>query len=525
MFIDIRKLPDNKNIETDVCIIGAGAAGITLAREFSGKPFRVCLLESGGLQYDPDTQELYGGQNSGLPYDPLDFCRLRYFGGTTNHWGGWVRPLDEIDFEERSWVPNSGWPFNRAHLEPYYKRAKDICEVGQESYKPESWATEQKPVLPFKGERVSTIMFKHSPPTLFGVVYRKEVEQAKNIDTYLYANVVEIETAETGGSVNRLHIASLDGKKYTVTAKVFILATGGIENARMLLVSNRIHKSGVGNQHDLVGRYFADHPGIDLGAFIFSDPGMTEAFYQKHEAKIVDSQQSISVNGALTLSRAEMEKEQLVNHCALIYQRDWSGVLSPGRAIDAVFDRGEFDPLWKNIGDVIGNLDDLIAEKYRESFNQEEVRRLFSLVGVVEPAPNFDSRVSLVEERDRLGLNKVQLNWQLSDIEKRSLKRISKIIAMEFGASSLGRMLTEAEDSDDVWPPTIFEFGRHHMGTTRMHNDPRQGVVNADCRVHGIGNLYIAGSSVFPTYGYTQPTITIVALALRLAEKIITDLR
>lgn len=248
MITDARSLPKNTEIDTDVCVVGAGAAGITLARELSGQSFSVCLLESGGLEFQEDTQSLYAGENVGLPYN-LANERLRFFGGTTNHWGGYCRPLDDIDFKVRDWIPNSGWPFDKAHLIPYYERALKICQLGEPyTFDVADWESEETPRLPFIGNRVVTKLFRLSPPTRFGRVYRNEISRSGNISTYLHANAVEIETDENARTVTRLRVASLEGNSFWVSAKLFILATGGIENPRLLLNSNKRQSVGLGNQ-------------------------------------------------------------------------------------------------------------------------------------------------------------------------------------------------------------------------------------------------------------------------------------
>ncbi len=259
MFVDAHTVLPGTLIEADVCIVGAGAAGTTLARELIGTHFEVCLLESGGLEFDQHTQSLYRGENVGFPYYSLDAVRLRYFGGTTNHWMGACRPLDPIDFESRPWVPYSGWPFDKSHLDPFYIRAHSICQLGPYEYDPATWETEENPQLPILGGRVATAMCQNSPPTRFGQVYREEIKRAPNIQTYLFANVVKIETSSTAQKVVRIHVATLQGNKFWVSARLFILATGAIENPRLLLASNEVQSTGLGNKNDLVGRFFMEH--------------------------------------------------------------------------------------------------------------------------------------------------------------------------------------------------------------------------------------------------------------------------
>src|SRR5271163_1943823 len=152
MFIDLRSIPDGTEITTEICIVGAGAAGITLAREFNGSGMACALLESGGTDFDSKTQELYAGDNIGRPFLDLTTCRLRYFGGTTNHWGGWCLPLDPIDFEAREGLAYRGWPFGRFELYRWYRQAQDVCKIGPFDYAPEDWGVVQtKLPAPFRG--------------------------------------------------------------------------------------------------------------------------------------------------------------------------------------------------------------------------------------------------------------------------------------------------------------------------------------------------------------------------------------
>ena len=520
MFIDARTLTENTIIETEVCIVGAGAAGITLAREFIGQPFRVCLLESGGLEFDEDTQSLYEGENVGLPY-ALGAERLRYFGGTTNHWGGYCRPLDEIDFEPRDWIPHSGWPFGKSHLVPFYERAQSICQLGPFVYDVEAWETKNTPRLPFTGDRVITKIFQLSPPTRYGKVYRDEIAGAGNISTYLYANVVDIETNSNAQSVTRLRVTTLEGNKFLVSAKLFILAAGGIENPRLLLLSNKVQSDGLGNQHDLVGRFFMQHQELETSQFLPSNPDIPAELYSPH---MVDKEPVRGrIMAILTLSADTMRREKLVNFTSEL-QPVWQ-VKSKGVAsflhLRKAIRRGDVpDDFWQHLRNVIADIDDIAIAAYRKFFGIPIEGRpmvLLRLVNASETAPNPDSRVTLSTERDRLGKNRVRLDWRLSAIDRRSIRRGYEIIGQEVGRAGLGRLKMTLDDDDSAWD---FWGQAHHMGTTRMHVDPKKGVVNENCQVHGISNLFIAGSSVFPTSSSATPTLTIVALAVRLADQV-----
>ncbi len=521
MLIDSRTLPEGHLIEAEVCIVGAGAVGITLARELAGYRFRVCLLESGGLEFDRETQELNKGEVVGQPYFPLEVTRMRYFGGTTNVWSGVCEPLDAIDFEERGWIPHSGWPFGKPHLDPFYERAQAICQLGPYNYEAGFWSDGSATVpLPFEPGRVITKVFQFSPPTRFGETYRRDVTEAGNITVYLHANAVEIGTDEAARRVSRVRAATLEGNRFEVSAGIFILALGGLEIPRLLLLSNQVQTAGLGNENDLVGRFYMEHPHLESGAILLSDPGTPMGLYERHPVN------GIKIFGALALEEETLRRERLQNFSATLvfskgeeYDRaESSEGFGALRYLYREIRRGRMpDAFWKHLGDMITDIDDVAVSLYGRLFKGDlPVYRLYNRT---EQAPNPDSRVTLSPEKDRLGMNRVRLDWRLGEADKRSMRRAHEIIGQELGRAGLGRFLMELDEDDTAWPESL-KGGCHHMGTTRMHRDPKRGVVDENCRVHGVSNLYITGPSVFPTTGFANPMLTLVALAVRLAEYI-----
>ncbi len=472
-------------METDVCVIGAGAAGLTLARELAGAPFRVALLESGGFDPDPPTQALYRGRVHGRRYFTLDACRSRQFGGSTNCWQGLCRPLDPIDFEARDWVPHSGWPFQAAALAPFYVRAQQVLRLEDFAYDAGRWATPEHAPLPFASGAIESRVFQVAP-TRMGELYRDEITGARNVDTWLFANAVEIETDAEARSVRSVRVATLDGNSFPVRARLFVLATGGIENARLLLASNRVQQAGLGNGNDLVGRFFMEHPHVVAGAFLRSGSAVSLSFYRAREAG------RVKLAGYLAGSDALQREERLLAFSAFLAQE--AALPDFERALGRVVYEG----------DVAGG---------------EPVSRAVFFMNEIEQAPNPNSRVRLGEERDALGMPRVRLEWRLSSIDKQSIRRSHLILGRELGRAGLGRLQLMLSEDEYEWPPEL-GGGRHHMGTTRMHEDPKQGVVDAEGRVHGLANLFVAGSSVFPTGGAANPTLTLVALALRLADRL-----
>lgn len=516
MHIDARELTADSQIEGDICIVGAGAAGISIALEWVHSNARVILLEGGGFNLEASLQDLYRGEITGKPYYPLQAARLHYFGGTTGHWAGFCSPYDSIDFQRRRWVPNSGWPITRKQLDPYYRRAQQLVELGPYEYDPGYWEDQDADVvrLPYDRRKVHTKMWQFSPPTRFGTRYREAIVNAPNLQLYTNANVCEIAANESVNSIEHLHIRTFDGKQHKVKARYYILACGSIQNARLLLASNRRANTGLGNRHDLVGRYFMEHVEMPVAELVLQRPRPLKMY-------LLNYGQTRS-RGELALTPASQREYRLLNGTVS---------LNPGGVGNNP--RGTFQEF---PAEVVLQYSDQSLPSPAEKKTVTEGRatpatpapasvspyQVFKLTCRHEQSPNPDSRVRLGPDQDALGMPRAELHWQLTSLDKRSIRKSCEILARETGRSRLGRVrLLEwlTTDNDDEWPDFL-SGGWHHMGTTRMHEDPRQGVVDADCRVHGINNLYLAGASVFPTGGASNPTLTLIALSLRLSDYI-----
>jgi choline dehydrogenase-like flavoprotein len=511
VFIDARQLESGATVECDICIVGGGAAGIALARELPGERRNVVLLESGGFEFDGDTQKLAAGKVAGRPTTALDADRLRFLGGTTNHWQGACRPFDPIDFEARAEMPGSGWPVSRDELEPYYRRAHAICELGPYTYEPAAWIGRGPPPFDFgTGARMRTILFQNSPPTRFGTAYRDELARAVQLFVYLNANVVDIATTEDAREVTGLRVACLKGPTFRVRARHYILAAGGIENARLLLNARSVEKNGLGNENDLVGRFFMDHPGIFKTAkILFTEPYENFAFYDHRSAK------GIKIYAGFAATEEVLRREHLPNFHFLIDRDEPTSVVSLRSVYRSVKTGRTPDRLGFHLGRIIGDLDGIARVIYRRALGRDPP--LYSTFYMSECLPDPASRVTLTSETDALGLHRVQLDWRLPADFEATMRRAHEIFGEELGRAGLGRLrLNTAATTHD--PMTEIENMHHHMGTTRMHADPKHGVVDANCRIHGKANLFIAGSSIFPTYSHDGPTLTLLALALRLAD-------
>jgi choline dehydrogenase-like flavoprotein len=527
LIIDAKHVPQDTLLEADICIIGAGPAGISLAMEFDGQPFRVILLEAGALKRHRAAQAIYRGESVGLHYEDLDQARSRYFGGSSNCWGGFCRPLDPHDFERRDWVPNSGWPIKRAELMPYYQRAHCLLQLGPFEYDPPQWEEwinqEDARLLKLPGDRAINVISQLSPPTRFGREYRNDIADSPNVTAYLDANVTEIEAPETGARVTAVQVRSLAGHSFAVAAHTYILAAGGIETPRLLLASNRHQPAGVGNWNDVVGRYFMDHPRLLAGSIQFGDTRANSGIYDLHRAFQGDfTARGVKIAAYFGLRPETQRAERIGNTRCYAKSRyvadDPSTYTAVSHLRQALHGAGSvMERSRSDIVNVITHLPKVGVLAAGLKLRLPFLARGFALETIVEPTPLPDSRVELGDTLDRFGMPQVKVDWRLGELEKRTIRRTQQILGEDMVRAGAGTVVVGALDDGQEWPGPIRGCW-HHMGTARMADDPRQGVVDAHCRVHGMENLFIAGSAVFPTCGADFPTITIVALALRLAD-------
>ncbi|HEY9740936.1 MAG TPA: hypothetical protein V6C90_10645, partial [Coleofasciculaceae cyanobacterium] len=465
MLIDARTLPTNETIETDVCIVGAGPAGVSLARELIGQNFRVCLLESGGLEPNDDIQSLAAeeGERFAGEYPGAVHLRHREFGGTAHRWGidigdnqRGVRyvPLDPIDFEKRDGVPYSGWPFSKSHLDPFYERAQATCQIGPYTYDPSDWEDEQSPQLAFTGNRVTSKMFQFGPRDIFIHDYRHELEQASNITIYIHATAVELETDEVAKTVTRVRVGCLPARQFWVSAKQFIIALGGIENARLLLLSDKTQKTGLGNQNDVVGRFFMDHPMVRSGLLLPSNPQIFDSMALYDMRRVRGTQ----VIAKLALTEEVMHREQLLNINAALFPRNSVYKLNPLRflfpngknyqskavrsvqlLLQAARRREIPKDLLKHLGQFVTGIDDMLYFQTRnkpvwahtssvigfdqggwsELQDKEKQFGVLEVVHITEQAPDPDNRVTIGTQLDALGCRKVKLDWRWNEIDRR----------------------------------------------------------------------------------------------------------
>ncbi|WP_395665044.1 FAD-dependent oxidoreductase [Methylocella sp.] len=539
MIIEATQADDGAEICADVCVIGGGAAGIALALALP-RSLKVVLIEGGGLTSDPMSQSLYAGESVGLTHDSPADSRSRFLGGSTNCWGGWCRPLDPFDFERRPWVPHSGWPIRKADLEPYYRHAGELLELPDADFTLERWAPEiarlRAELMPVAGSDLVNVLDQLSPPTRMGDVYRERLRKAPNVRVLLHANVVRVATDARGEAATGADVATLDGKRLSIRAAVTVLAAGGVENARLLLASNDVRADGLANGSGLVGRFYMDHPRrqstqlriVDAARFrplydalmhrIHRGTGDARARLEVHLAPSFDAQRRLGLSNS---------RVYLVGARGGDVAKAYRAMKRIQRAING---RKRFGyPLSRAARDTLRELPGLFAHAPGTLAAIADVmlapvleKTDFTLESVIEPVPNPDSRVTLAATRDRLGVSQPRIDWRLTAQDEEHFRTLDRLVVDGLCAAGVATVIGSSSGPGEE-TETLGCW--HHMGTTRMHEDPAQGVVDAQCRAHDVRHLYVAGSSVFPTVGSDSPTITLVALALRLADRIALDLK
>lgn len=523
MIKDVNNFEDGTCVTGDFCIVGAGAAGITIAREFLGTHYRIVVLESGGFDGSAETQKLYQSELVGLPHTGIHTGRARVFGGTTTLWGGQALRFSDFDLQKRDWVPFSGWPLSRADLDPYYQRADRILQLGaQIPYEKLCDAFGVEPPA-FDPSKLCMQCSQWSPRPNFGTMYRRELKRADNVSVLLHANVTGIVTNEVATEVSSIEFSTLGGKKGVAKARFYVICCGGIETARLFLASNRIDRRGVGNQHDLVGRYFQEHVHLRCGNLLATNrkhlQNLFESFFQgrlKH-APLITLSERVQREKHLLNILGTVGFEPAPDSCITAMKTLFRAAI--GRSYPGTAD------LKRLIGNALadpGELASLTYRLYAKKRAGTPNRGPIYFGAQCEMAPNPESRVMLSDSHDSLGMRRVKLDWRLGEMERRTVSEFAITLAHEFERLKLGSFdLKQVAFLDDPtrWVEMAHDSA-HHMGTTRMHETPQLGVVDANCRVHDLANLYVGSSAVFPTGSCSNPTLTILALCMRIADRL-----
>jgi len=533
-------------LQSDVCIVGAGPAGIALALDLSDRGISVLLLESGHMDLDAATQSLYEGEvTEARMHSPPDKYRQRRLGGSSAIWGGRCMPMERIDFESRSYVAHSGWPISYDDLLPYYPAANALAEAGRFSYQAEEALGPLAPpmIQGFDSACVRTTgLERFSIPTNFGRRYQKRLQVSPAVTVLLGANCVGLKLHADGHSLRAVEAATLQGIRFTVMSRITVLASGGLETARLLLASRDVTPSGVGNRHDVVGRYYMCHIAGNVGKLTLHGP----TSHVQHNYEMAP--EGVYCRRRLSITAAEQRRRGLANSVARLHfpritdPSHHNGVLSglflARKLISYEYGKRLNDGQPASVGTYARHLFNVVADPLdtaaflshwlmRRTLAERKFPSVilrnrtnqFSLEMNGEQAPLDSSRVTLSKQVDLLGMPKLSIDWRYSAADIESLRGTLDLIAQEVESSGVGRFDYQGETLEEDL--TRFgAYGGHHIGTTRMGNDERTSVVNRDCQVHSVNNLYIAGSAVFPTSSQANPTLTLIALALRLGDRL-----
>ena len=485
---DAQEVAEGAELECDVCVVGAGPVGLSLAQALQGRGLSVVVLESGANLRNDDAQLLNAGNTFGDAYNELRESRARHLGGTASIWnsptGGVIcakyMPLDDIDFEARAWIPLSGWPITGKELRPFYEAAQQVCGLGPFDYSASAWSRAERPALAFNNTGLRSAIFQFGGADRFCKVLPQTLQRSENATIVLNATVVSLDRDRGNRRITQARWRSMDERSGFVRATQFVLCAGAIENARLLLI-DREHQDISSSAGHWIGRGFMEHP-IDNSLVL--QPAATELrieqdFYSPHAARGVTA-----IMGRIAVTPELLRKHQIPNASVRLSRR------SAPTLSQRIMHR--------------------VARTIRSG---APVAGSIFLQLDIEQSPHPDNRVALSNERDVFGMPKSELHWRWRTEDELARLKLRDIISRELERAGAGRTRI---DSTKALDPNA----HHHAGTTRMHSSPTQGVVNDQLLVFGEENLYVCGSSVFPTAGVANPTLTSVALALRLATHI-----
>ncbi|GAB4385747.1 MAG: GMC family oxidoreductase [Elainellaceae cyanobacterium] len=497
MITDILDLGEQTKLRGQVVVLGSGIAGAEVATHLARHGREVVLVESGRDRFEPSIQALNDVVFLGKRHRRLDpdsyyhrylppelrgVSRVRQFGGTSNVWTGKWKYMQPSDFESKPWVTNSGWPIDFADLlEHYRSAAKDygFGDLEAEAVRSEIMALRAK--LAAGGLKMSSFYWEQSP-TRTAIRFGEEMRRSPNLHVVLGATATELKLDDSCQRVTAVVCRSLEGRELVVEGDAIVLATGALEAARLLLASDRQLPGGIGNAHDLVGRFYTDHPKHHTGTL---KPGTLTRQYA-YELQYAPKPRFCICFALDDATQQEYELLEHVLYLKPIYEK-------PGERLGRIL-RGR--PACRDNNGTIA--------AYRVKF-------------VTEQVPHTSSRIKLGTELDALGQRKLEVDWCFTDHDRQSMAKTLQLLTQRFAEVGLGTF----DFGDD--PPNLETMtdAAHQMGTTRMANRPKEGVVDTNCRVFGTDNLYVASSAVFPTGPSYSPTFTILALARRLGQHLL----
>jgi choline dehydrogenase-like flavoprotein/predicted dehydrogenase len=515
---DLRDYDHDAVITTDVCVIGSGPAGATIALELAGSGVEVTVVESGGVEFEADTNALYDIDNVGMNRVPQHEVRVRQFGGTSTVWTGRCAPFGDIDYEARPWVPSSGWPFGPEAFAPYLGRAARYLGLAAMPYDRHAWSaiTGKTPSSRLDPANVVDELWQFSTgavdgqPVRINIDYADRLEAAPNISAILHANVLEIVPNAEGRQVDHVVVATLDGKQATTV----VVCAGAIESARLLLASRSIAPAGLGNDRDLVGPYYMEHPYGEVGVFDLSDDMV--ALLSRFGLFWHDGGDGrrVFMSGLALSPRVQRERELL--NCAMYVLPEES----EHAAIHAARRLASGD------GHAMHDVRTLLASPMELA--QAAKRRQVDGIPPIPPPkrviiganaeqrPNPDSRITLSDQTDALGMPLSRVDWRMDDQEL-AITTMLGLVRADLDRNGLPVPKPHDWLGAPDWRANFVDTA-HHSCSVRMSNDGSTGVTDSSGHVFGIDGLFVAGSALFPTVGTANPTLMLVAMAIKVAD-------
>ncbi len=509
MIRDLQTGLPSPELFADVIVVGAGAAGIALTVELARLGKRILLLEGGGPSPEETSQDVYRTELSGLAHRGVHEGRFRVHGGTTTQWGGQILELEEADFEAHPWIPGSGWPLRKAELAPHYARALEIEGVSNSMLDDaQVWNALGETSPHF--DDLDLYMSRWCPEPNFARLHRHTLETDPRIEVWLHANAMELMTDE--GIATGVRCRTLTGQEAIFRARQYIFALGTIESSRFFLQPRR-EGSLPWNQSGLLGRHFQDH--IDSDAATLR-PKSAKAFHGIFDSIFL---RGFKYNPKLRLTREAQRKARVLIAGGTVFSvSDVDEALAEVKTTAKHLLRGR-------LGEVDGALLRHAPLVARQSLRYAVQHRGFHPADAeirlrvhCEQEPHSASTITLSSERDSLGLLRGRLDWRISELELCTIRQF---------VETARTALADVADLAEVIPhPDLAKGDRflaqcqdsfHHMGGMRMDASPNAGVVSPDLRLHNTHNVYVCSGAVFPSSGFSNPTHSLLALAMRLA--------
>jgi choline dehydrogenase-like flavoprotein len=533
VIIDGRSVPDGATLDADVCIVGSGFAGLALAQRLEQRSrLRVVVVESGGLRWEEATADLAHGEVVGLPYYPLHETRVRAFGGTSASWGGVCTPLEPNTFRPRPWLNSPGWPIEQAELNAYSEDALEFCGVDHKERDEVDRENELTlSTTPLDLTRLQPGLMYNSRPVRLVMTCLPAMRASESIRVLLQSTATELQANESARHVESLKVRCLSGTGFSVTARTYVLAGGGIENARLLLTSRGSSSSGLANSSGAVGAYFQEHPRVRSRYRVRS--GMTPL------ARVVGS----GASGTLRFSKVALPEEVQQEEGLLTFHanlqagylgeltHEWERIRRLGIRFTRPWNEMPYfhaaggGRLGLRARDVLAAArrpDVALLTSFAVVFGPARLRRFVEIYCGIEQLARPENRIELGTDLDPFGIPRPRVHWGMGEVEERTYRAGLQAVLAELEKLEPG-IAAAAIEEHDGWPGGLVGTW-HHMGTTRMDPDPSRGVVDQNCRTHDVDNLYLAGGSVFPTSASLAPSLTIVELSMRMADHLTAPL-